>query len=482
MGIKDSTDIQTSQRLWYKCFYERVTCFECTRTNAQNCAGNSRQGKFLALFKSFFADYQQPFIERQRVQLRTASEGIIRDNFQVVGTDNFFQNLAMAKCRPIDMTNTFSEMYFLKALTAVQGILSDVGNTVRNLDLRQAIASGKASLSEIFQLLRESKPADAAATESVVLKSLQIARQAGIYCKVTPKESGNTNFGNTLGYRKIMYNTVVKCTAADFLGTIWDRSASSNVLNAHTVPKHKILPLVDAIPSEVLAALRACHSGVIVAEFHQPTTKDTPVANGPQRAILNSSKISATVKIHISQTATKECSALHSCTVGDVNLEKSLAVLECTRTDKSETIGEPYRCQLAAFTESRVSNSLQRRRKGNAYEVIAAGKCKIANTYYTLRDKYRFDVLVIVKCVAAKTARIHTWNGNGSAPFTEEDYHYPLHTIINDGDVVYFDADYSKENQVINSIHHASIEWFAYINTDNAKNILIQYFRERGTK
>ena len=154
MGIKDSTDIQTSQRLWYKCFYERVTCFECTRTNAQNCAGNSRQGKFLALFKSFFADYQQPFIERQRVQLRTASEGIIRDNFQVVGTDNFFQNLAMAKCRPIDMTNTFSEMYFLKALTAVQGILSDVGNTVRNLDLRQAIASGKASLSEIFQLLR----------------------------------------------------------------------------------------------------------------------------------------------------------------------------------------------------------------------------------------------------------------------------------------------------------------------------------------
>lgn len=84
--------------------------------------------------------------------------------------------------------------------------------------------------------------------------------------------------------------------------------------------------------------------------------------------------------------------------------------------------------------------------------------------------------------MAAKTARIHTWNGNGSAPFTEEDYHYPLHTIINDGDVVYFDADYSKENQVINSIHHASIEWFAYINTDNAKNILIQYFRERGTK
>lgn len=84
--------------------------------------------------------------------------------------------------------------------------------------------------------------------------------------------------------------------------------------------------------------------------------------------------------------------------------------------------------------------------------------------------------------LAAKTARIHTWSGNGSAPFTEEDYHYPLHTIINDGDVVYFDADYSKENQVINSIHHASIEWFAYINTDNAKNILIQYFRERGTK
>lgn len=119
MGIKDSTGIQTSQRRWYKCFYERVTCFEGTRTNAQNCARNSHQGKFLTLFESFFADYQQAFIERQRVQLRTASEGIIRDNFQVVGTDNFFQNLAMVKCRPIDMTNTFSEMYFLKALTAV---------------------------------------------------------------------------------------------------------------------------------------------------------------------------------------------------------------------------------------------------------------------------------------------------------------------------------------------------------------------------
>ena len=88
-----------------------------------------------------------------------------------------------------------------------------------------------------------------------------------------------------------------------------------------------------------------------------------------------------------------------------------------------------------------------------------------------------------------KDARIHTWKPDCPPPeFSEEDYKYPLKTELNDGDVVHFDADYAPklptdpEEQNSVSVHHATIDWFAQINTEYAKMCLIRYFKEELNK
>lgn len=88
------------------------------------------------------------------------------------------------------------------------------------------------------------------------------------------------------------------------------------------------------------------------------------------------------------------------------------------------------------------------------------------------------DFAFIVKPMLAltvKSAKIHTWKGSETAPFTENDYAYPLRTILSDGDVVHFDADYSRDHD--HDVNHATIDWFADINTEYAKHCLIKYLR-----
>lgn len=75
-----------------------------------------------------------------------------------------------------------------------------------------------------------------------------------------------------------------------------------------------------------------------------------------------------------------------------------------------------------------------------------------------------------------KAARIKKIRG-GSVIFTPDDYLYPKQTILNDNDVVYFDADYQPRINL--NIQHTSIEWFGCINTEYAKNELIDYFKKR---
>ncbi len=85
-------------------------------------------------------------------------------------------------------------------------------------------------------------------------------------------------------------------------------------------------------------------------------------------------------------------------------------------------------------------------------------------------------------------ARIHTWQEEMPPAFTDQDYRYPLSTILNDGDVVYFDADYfprhpgDPEENARESISHAALDWFGDINTDHAKACLIRYFKEKYGK
>lgn len=78
--------------------------------------------------------------------------------------------------------------------------------------------------------------------------------------------------------------------------------------------------------------------------------------------------------------------------------------------------------------------------------------------------------------LTCKSVKIHSWNGGRPAPFTEDDYCYPLSTPLNDNDVVHFEADYVSGDPSKN-INHAVIDWFAFINTDNAKRRLIQFLK-----
>lgn len=87
--------------------------------------------------------------------------------------------------------------------------------------------------------------------------------------------------------------------------------------------------------------------------------------------------------------------------------------------------------------------------------------------------------------VTVNSAKIHKWKGTATNPFTEDDYTYPLRTVLSDGDVVHFDADYypripgeeSEDAKV--SIPHATIDWFSDVNTERGKNCLIRYFKDK---
>lgn len=87
--------------------------------------------------------------------------------------------------------------------------------------------------------------------------------------------------------------------------------------------------------------------------------------------------------------------------------------------------------------------------------------------------------------VTVNSARIHKMKDTDTNPFTDDDYPYPLRTVLSDGDVVNFHADYhpkiaDREPEAGKvSIPHATIDWFSYVNTELAKNCLIRYFKDK---
>ena len=89
--------------------------------------------------------------------------------------------------------------------------------------------------------------------------------------------------------------------------------------------------------------------------------------------------------------------------------------------------------------------------------------------------------------LTVKSARIHTWAGEDTKPFTDSDYAYPLRTVLNEGDVVFFEADYHPKAEIdgqlvwdgMENVNVAKMDWFSQINTDHAKNCLIRYFNEK---
>ena len=92
------------------------------------------------------------------------------------------------------------------------------------------------------------------------------------------------------------------------------------------------------------------------------------------------------------------------------------------------------------------------------------------------------DFAFIVSPTLAHTTKgawIHTWRGEAhTEAFTADDYCYPMGTVLNDGDVVHYDADYFP-HEPEKCIYHTTIDRFGAINTEYARNCLIHFFKER---
>lgn len=72
---------------------------------------------------------------------------------------------------------------------------------------------------------------------------------------------------------------------------------------------------------------------------------------------------------------------------------------------------------------------------------------------------------------------IKKYAGDPLMVFSNEDYQYSLKTVLADGDVVKFDFDYDPKTKT--GTDHAQLEWFNYVNTINAREHLINYFKEK---
>lgn len=93
------------------------------------------------------------------------------------------------------------------------------------------------------------------------------------------------------------------------------------------------------------------------------------------------------------------------------------------------------------------------------------------------RGATALDFAFIVNQTLALTVRgayIKKWTGEKMS-FSEKDVRFPLKTILEDDDVVHFDADYAPHAKRV--VNHAAIEWFSYVNTEHARNRLIDYFK-----
>lgn len=82
--------------------------------------------------------------------------------------------------------------------------------------------------------------------------------------------------------------------------------------------------------------------------------------------------------------------------------------------------------------------------------------------------------------LTVKGARIHKWRGDDTTKFTEKDYKYPPGTVLSEGDVVYFDADYERDGEVlVYSKPNVSFDSMLDVNTQYGKTCLIHYFKEK---
>ena len=86
--------------------------------------------------------------------------------------------------------------------------------------------------------------------------------------------------------------------------------------------------------------------------------------------------------------------------------------------------------------------------------------------------------------ITVKSAWIHKWNNEAPPQFAPADYKYPCATVLSEGDVVYFDADYEHDGEkLVYSKANVDFDSLRDVNTQHGRNCLINYFKaEYGSK
>lgn len=135
-------------------------------------------------------------------------------------------------------------------------------------------------------------------------------------------------------------------------------------------------------------------------------------------------------------------------------------------------IGDPNGDPLTLVSEDSVADALR-----SKITVYAYSPYKGLREFCVPQGATALDFAFIVNktlALTVKNAYIQKYE-SGFVPQFKKENCYHCKTILNDGDVVHFDADYSAKGTEVKN--HASIEWFTYINTENARNCLVNYFK-----
>ena len=155
---------------------------------------------------------------------------------------------------------------------------------------------------------------------------------------------------------------------------------------------------------------------------------------------------------------------------------------------ESYFIGDPQGARLTMINEAAPGDALRPQITVYSYSK-KKGYRKYAKCVPSGATALDFAFIVSpALAVTVKSARIHQWSDEAPPAFADEDYAYPLQTILSDGDVVNFEADYypripgQEADAQKTSKANATFNWFAHVNTECAKNYLIRYFVEKYPK